>query len=201
MDLELQKIDQSMISFMKKDLSLVELVRSIDKNRIELNKRFDEDKTYGFDLPLTDYLEVVKRMLSSQKYGPRIQNKVADIMGYESIHAKNKKGDFLTPSNKFLEFKVSYYYKGSYSFLQIRPWDKFGHIFLIIYPDYSYTIFFLTPEQIKYELEKIGEVCHGNTDLKSIRLYPHSKKNAHHFERWIKNYKMDDFSDLIGIIK
>jgi hypothetical protein len=163
---------------------------------------FEENQEFGFDWPLQDFFRRIHTLLNNSEYGTRIQNKVCNnLLGLKKPKGKVKKGDGISISGKLLEFKVSFKSKNAYAFLQVRPWDKFGHIFLAIDPEdnYNYTIFFLTAAHIENELNKMGGTCHGNTDLKAVRLYT-TGKNKPTYDRYVEKYKIESFERLAEII-
>ena len=189
---------ESMVDFMSKD-PVLDFMDAHIKDHMKLRSLFDEDNRYGFDWPLQDLFKRMKMILLSQSYGLRIQNKVSEILGAKSLSNRDKKGDLLTDNGNIFEFKVGYYSKGCYSFLQIRPWDKFGHIFLAVHPDYTHTLFYLTVDQMQDEIRRCGMVCHGHTPLKAFRLYPSGKKKDR-LDRWMSTYTVASFKKLKQII-
>jgi hypothetical protein len=207
MKTELQKVGVRRNEVLEKILEVEDYARKeleeiydIIENRGRIIQRFLDNPRYGFDWPLKDFFKCVHGILSSQSYGIRIQNKVAELLGLESSIVDSR-GDFSDELNNRDEFKVSFLNRsGSYRFLQVRPWEEIGHVFLAIDESYNYVIFFLTKNQIQKEIGLDSSICHGKTELRTITLNPKSTKNGT-FVRWLSNYRVSSFEALKNLIK
>lgn len=165
------------------------------RNQVQAAAR--KDKEYCFDKPFWLFLKHMS-FLSSQSYGPRIQNRICKELLWAKIHASEDKGDAFSLEQGHCEIKVSFITQTNdcLNLVQIRLWQNVGYLgawFDVV--NKTYSVYILTHEQMVKETEIMASSAHGtkktNIDNKNIELRLSLEVDPAdvHFKRWESTYK------------
>lgn len=151
--------------------------RAIEKNNVPEN------------LDFTNFVAACFCMCTPGSYGSKIQNRVMQDYGFETIDKSLNSGDFkVTDTTNFpifkfdlgdeIEFKASFLTKGkTWNLLQLRPYQSFKYyMFLLIDPfdECKYEWFVIDKEEFKEAFPKLGG-CHGTKESNKENKNPEKR--------------------------
>lgn len=121
------------------------------------------------------YLEWAESNMTPNQYGTHLQKLITE----ESSISENEE----------FEIKVSYIKKyKKYSFLQIRSWERKRCVLMVIDKEYNHHIFYLMPDDVDYELPKVGGKAHSVPDESQPPEYLRPPSSGSHWDRWVERY-------------
>jgi hypothetical protein len=108
------------------------------------------------------------RLLSSQSWGPKVEQYFRELHGWEEVDPAIARGDARERNGKkqYFEMKSTIITQTNpnANFVQIRPHHKVdGYQLFVVDVDYSVVHYRLTKYQMEVELTKIGSLAHGTT--------------------------------------
>lgn len=160
------------------------------------------DSYICFDKPFYNYVMYAK-LLYPQMYGSRLENRLRFDMGL----SRSSKGDVCNKYGANFEIKASYTsVSGVYNFLQIRQYEKDIDGYCLLTVDdstYKSNLFFLTPDQMKYEVSIIGSPCHiSKAKARGNRaIEERVTVDAYALRRWKQSYKVEDLECMKSILQ
>jgi len=183
---------------MEKELSNEEIIAMYELQDT-INKKFYEDKYYGFDLDLDSFF-LRCRPLKTQIYGLRVQAFLSTRLKYKTTPSSEDCGDFKTRENEDVEFKCSFIdnFAKQINVKQIRQFQDIDwyYIFTVNYNDYRNIIYKLyklskkqmTEEMIIMNAQPIHSTKKQNEANEKVEYGFSIKLNSEHFKRWEDNY-------------
>lgn len=146
---------------------LDELIAELDGIRLEAQSSKLSAKRKLFGERWASFIRLM-RVLSSQSWGPKVEEYLRNVHGWEKVDPKLARGDAreLVPGGRHFEMKTTIITptNTSANFVQIRPHhDIDGYQLFVVQGDYSVVHYYLTKEQMKKELDLLGTLAHGTT--------------------------------------
>ena len=186
-----------------------------DEDVIQLYEKREvifKSKVWGFDLPEKDFIKGMA-YLTSQSYGPRIQNYIREILVWKKVKAAEMRGDIakpllVAPNLRFVEVKTSIL-SATNNFLnmvQIRLFHDIDYYLCCAYDlrdplNYESFMFLLTHDQMVEECED-ANAAHGTKSVNELnknvelRLSVTCDEGDPDFERWKKMYRVDSYEGI-----
>ena len=134
----------------------------------------------------------ITSLLTPQSRSPLYEEYYVRKHGCIKVPVADGRGDFKTKDGEYVEYKVSAHNQdNALHIVQIRPHQKVSYIIQRVTARKVYT-FFLTKQQMKAEINRIGTSAHGtkrevryNKNKEHRITIQHDSEDWH---RWVKNY-------------
>lgn len=196
-----------MLGFNIENLSLSDKIALLQNLKTDIRSNENIIENEGISIDFIRYLDT----LNPQSYGFKIEKAVMNFLDYKRNPSSLGSGDFYDEENDInIEFKASINNsekKPKLNLVQIRVWEKTNFLVLgvVFKEDNIYLFpFYLTNQQMKREINKIGGLSHGS--LSGITNLNYNKRECSvrisvsryddNFRRWFRLYKTDLFDDL-----
>lgn len=142
---------------------------------------------------------IILTPLSSQIYGPRIEEKLSEVLNLKKSNDKNR-GDKINSSGRYIEIKGSFN-STKLNIVQIRPWQDISEYIIYLWNvDNNFILrhsyFHLSKKEMNNELKLLNAgYAHGtmgsNLNNKNKEYALHIDLTSNHFNRWLKTYYAD----------
>jgi hypothetical protein len=162
---------------------------------------------YAFNLSDKEFIKSMT-LLTPQSYGPRIQKRIAEKLGFSTIRSKDDCGDLCDNSTgKKYEVKCSILTptNSCVNLVQLRLWQPVDYYLCIAYDirdirNFKTYVFVLTHDEMKAECKQCrASSAHGtataNVNNKNIELRMSFLVDSSNsiFARWLEKYHKPDF--------
>ena len=144
---------------------LDELIAELDGIRLEAQSTKLSVRRKLFGEGWASFIRLM-RVLSSQSWGPKVEEYLRNVHGWEKVDPKLARGDAKEkfPGGRHFEMKTTIITptNTNANFVQIRPHhDIDGYQLFVVQGDYSVVHYYLTKEQMQTELDLLGTLAHG----------------------------------------
>lgn len=183
---------------------LNKIIESLETQN-EITKQFINDSKFGFDLPLKEFL-LMTLFLNPQRYGLRVQYRIAHTMKYTSLSSSLDCGDFLNREGEEVEIKCSFLSEtnNTIAVKQIRPWQKlkYYYVFVVFFHDLrnlQYKCFKLSKKEMEEEMilcnaKPVHSTKERNEGNLNVEYGLSVKTNSDTYTRWLEQYELKKFN-------
>lgn len=192
-----------MNSALRKELSGMDINKKIELYHALLKDIHSEEKKISDEKFSPKFISFMNT-LKPQSYGTRIERKIGEFFKWAHNLSTLGRGDFHTPEGKDIEFKTSLINqnKQQLNIVQIRLWENTDYLcvaFRFFKNKVHLFPFYLTHEQMEYEVDLLGKAAHGGKKIADGNINTESSirfkitKNDDVFLRWFDLYRTDIF--------
>lgn len=176
------------------------------KKELERRKKAFDNKEFGFDLPIKEFIKNLFLYINPQSYGSRIERRIIRDSQNTKVNSSLDRGDMVSGGGSYYEIKNSIitHSNPQLNIVQVRLWQEVDYYLCVAYDirdidNFQSYIFLLTHDEMFEQCKYQANAAHGTkgaNDLNEnveMRFSIKIDENNKVFKYWMEHFHKPDF--------